>query len=278
EEELAQALMLGLKDYMKKNGFHDVVLGISGGIDSAVAAALAVCALGADHVHGVLLPSAITSAESMHDGQEVMNNLGISPLTVPIADLYTKFLQELSPLFGDRPLDVTEENLQARIRGMLLMALSNKWGWLVLTTSNKSELAVGYGTLYGDMAGGFAMLKDVWKMDVYRLARWLNRDGEKIPAAILHKAPSAELRPDQKDADTLPPYEQLDKILQAYIERDASIQDIAAQGFDVELVRRLVHLVDHSEYKRRQAPVGITLSLRAFGRDWRRPIAGSSPE
>ena len=274
-DQLYQALVLGIRDYVRKTGFSDVVIGISGGIDSAVTAALACEALTADHVRGVFMPSSITSTESRHDACGLAENLGITLLDVPISEPMTAYLTLLQPHFGTRPADLTEENLQARIRGVLLMALSNKLGWLVLTTGNKSEMATGYSTLYGDMAGGFAVLKDVLKMEVFQLAEWMNRDQTIIPANILSKPPSAELRPDQRDEDSLPPYAILDQILRGYIEDDLSPAEMVALGLPEPWVALTVKLVDHNEYKRRQAPVGIRVTPRAFGRDRRMPISGT---
>lgn len=274
EEELFLALVTGVRDYIEKNGFGDVVVGLSGGIDSALTAAIAVEALGPSRVHGVLMPSAITSAESREDALEVCRRLGIEWREIPIAPIFSAFLEALAPSFAGRPWDIAEENLQARIRGTLLMGLSNKLGWLVLTTGNKSEMATGYSTLYGDMAGGFAVLKDVLKTDVFRLARWLDahRDPPPIPERILTKPPSAELRPGQKDEDSLPPYAILDQVLQGYIEEDLTAEALVAAGLPRQHVERAVALVDRNEYKRRQAPVGIKVTPRAFGRDRRMPI------
>lgn len=273
-EALYGALVLGIRDYIAKNGFGDVVVGLSGGIDSALTATLAAAALGTERVHGVFMPSPITSEESREDAEALAENLGMDLRTIPIGQIMDAILAELKPSFGDRPFDLAEENLQARIRGTLLMALSNKLGWLVLTTGNKSELATGYSTLYGDMAGGFAVLKDVLKTDVFRVAAYVNRDREIIPARVLVKPPSAELRPDQKDEDSLPPYAILDPILAGYVEEDRTSAELIAEGMDPEAVARAVALVDHSEYKRRQAPVGIKVTPRAFGRDRRMPITG----
>ncbi|MBC7186722.1 MAG: NAD+ synthase [Calditrichaeota bacterium] len=274
EEEVWRALVLGTRDYVRKNGFRDVVLGLSGGIDSALVAAIAAEAVGPRHVTGVRMPSVYTSEQSMTDAQQVATNLGINLITVPIhqaVDIYRGLLAEH---FRDLPEDVTEENIQARIRGNILMALANKFNWLVLATGNKSEVAVGYCTMYGDMVGGFAVLKDVPKTLVYRLAHHLNaRHGkEVIPRSIIERAPSAELRPNQKDEDSLPPYRVLDPILEAYVERDLSIADIVSEGFDEATVRRVVRMVDMSEYKRRQAAPGIKITPRAFGKDRRMPI------
>lgn len=273
-EELYRALVLGVHDYIEKNRFGDVVIGLSGGIDSALTAVIAVDALGASRVHGVFMPSAITSEESYQDARGLAQNLAIDWREIGIGDVLKTFMHELEPHFGARPRDLTEENLQARIRGTLLMALSNKMGWLVLTTGNKSEMATGYSTLYGDMAGGFAVLKDVLKTEVFRLSRWVNRDDERIPARVLVKPPTAELRPDQKDEDSLPPYAILDQILRGYIEDDLSPEDLIRRGLSREFVELTIGLVNRNEYKRRQAPVGIKVTPRAFGRDRRMPITG----
>jgi NAD+ synthase (glutamine-hydrolysing) len=271
-EEVFQALALGTRDYVRKNGFSEVVLGISGGVDSAITAAIAVAALGAEHVHGVYMPSRFSADISGQDATRLCRNLGIPLMVLPIEGPMGAFTQTLAPVFEGRPIDVTEENLQARIRGNLLMALSNKFGWLVLTTGNKSETACGYSTLYGDMAGAFAVIKDVPKVLVYELCRHVNRQGERIPERILTRPPSAELRPDQKDSDSLPEYELLDAILSLYVEEDRSIDGIVEQGFDRDLVRRVVRMVDRNEYKRRQGPPGIKITQKAFGRDRRLPI------
>lgn len=274
DEALYRALVLGVRDYVEKNRFGDVVIGLSGGIDSALTACIAADALGSSRVHGVLMPSSITSHSSRQDALDLARNLGIETRELPIADIMAEFLEVLRTSFGNRPIDLTEENLQARIRGTLLMALSNKMGWLVLTTGNKSELATGYSTLYGDMAGGFAVLKDVLKVEVFRLARWVNGAGERIPQNVLIKPPSAELRPDQKDEDSLPPYEILDKILAGYIEDDLTADELIRAGLPQDAVDLTLKLVNRNEYKRRQAPVGIKVTPRAFGRDRRMPITG----
>ena len=274
EEEIAQALILGTRDYVRKNGFRRVVIGLSGGIDSALVATIAVAALGAENVTGVTMPSPFSSSGTRADARRVARNLGIEFLQLPITGVFKAFRRALGPAFKGLPEDVTEENLQARIRGTLLMALSNKFGWLVLTTGNKSEIGVGYSTLYGDMAGGFAVIKDVPKTLVYRLARHLNARGPKalIPESVFTRAPSAELRHGQTDQDSLPPYDVLDRILEAYVEENRSAADIIAAGFDPETVRRVIRMVDGNEYKRRQAPIGVKITPRAFGRDWRLPI------
>jgi NAD+ synthase (glutamine-hydrolysing) len=250
------------------------VIGLSGGIDSSLVAAVAVEALGRENVAGVTMPSPYSSRGTRDDAQRLARNLGIEFLRLPITPVFTAFKRTLAEAFKGLKEDVTEENIQARIRGTLLMALSNKFGWLVLTTGNKSEIAVGYSTLYGDMAGGFAVLKDVPKTLVYALARHVNARGGKsvIPASVLERAPSAELRPDQKDQDSLPPYPELDAILEAYVEASMGVPDIIAQGFDPETVRRVVRMIDGAEYKRRQGPIGVKITPRAFGRDWRLPI------
>ncbi|MBE0416911.1 MAG: NAD+ synthase [Coriobacteriia bacterium] len=271
-EEIYGALCLGLGDYVRKNGFSDVVIGLSGGIDSALVAAVAVDALGPDCVRGVTMPSRYSSAGSVEDSRALASNLGIDFIELPIEPPFSAMLDTLEPLFEGLTTDVTEENLQARVRGTLLMALSNKFGWLVLATGNKSELSVGYSTLYGDMVGGFAPLKDVFKTRVCELARWCNRNGEVIPRSTLEKPPSAELRPDQTDQDTLPPYDVLDAILAAYVEGDLSREQIVEQGHDVSTVEHVCRMVDASEYKRRQGPLGIRVTPKAFGKDRRMPV------
>ena len=275
--EVYAALVLGTRDYVEKNGFSRVLLGLSGGIDSALVAAVAVDALGNERVTGVKLPSRFSSAGSVRDADELGGLLGIELLEIGIDPVFQATLDVLEPLLRDTQPDVTEENLQSRARGMLLMALSNKFGWMLLTTGNKSELATGYATLYGDMAGGFALLKDVPKTLVYDLSRWRNAQpgGPVIPTSSIEKAPSAELRPDQTDQDSLPPYPVLDAILEKYVEQDWSIDEIAAEGFDESVVRRVVALVDRSEYKRRQAAPGVKITPRAFGKDRRLPITSA---
>lgn len=270
--EVYGALVVGVRDYVRKNRFGRVLLGLSGGIDSALVAAIAADALGADQVTGVLLPSRYSSQHSIDDANALVASLGIASMTLSIEPVFNAALQSLSEAFAGREAGLAEENLQARARGILLMALSNKFGWLLLTTGNKSELATGYATLYGDMAGGFAVLKDVPKTLVYELARWRNRDGEVIPQNTIDKPPSAELRPDQKDSDSLPPYEVLDPILQKYVEEDWSVQELVAAGYDEALVRRVLQLVDGAEYKRRQAAPGVKITPRAFGKDRRLPM------
>ena len=273
-EEVFEALVLGTRDYVRKNGFKRVVIGLSGGIDSSLVAAIAVQALGRENVAGVGMPSAYSSTGTRRDAHRLAKQLGIEFLTIPITPLLRAYKRALSPVFKGMKEDVTEENIQARIRGNLLMALSNKFGWLVLTTGNKSEYSVGYTTLYGDMAGGFAVIKDVPKMRVYDLARHVNaRAGRPvIPETVFTRAPSAELRPNQTDQDTLPPYDELDRILEGYVEEDLGVNDLIARGFAAETVRRVVSMVDANEYKRRQAPIGVKITPRAFGRDWRPPI------
>ena len=272
--EVYEALVVGTRDYARKNGFKQVVLGLSGGIDSSLVAAIAVDALGAECVNGVSMPSQYSSEHSKTDAAELAHALGIKMVTLPIKDIYDVSVDVLAPQFTGRAADLAEENLQARIRGNLVMALSNKFGWLVLTTGNKSEMATGYSTLYGDMAGGFAVLKDVPKTLVYELSRWRNSrpGGLVIPENVLTKAPSAELRPDQKDQDSLPPYDVLDPILQKYVELDWSVEEIVAAGYDEAIVKQVVALVDRNEYKRRQAPPGVKITSRAFGKDRRLPI------
>jgi NAD+ synthase (glutamine-hydrolysing) len=272
--EIYEALVLGTHDYIIKNGFEKVLLGLSGGIDSSLVATIAVDALGKSNVFGVAMPSRYSSPGSTSDAELLASNLGIKLLTIPIEKVFQAYLDTLAETFRGTGPDVTEENIQARIRGNILMALSNKFGWLVLTTGNKSEMATGYTTLYGDMAGGFAVIKDVPKTMVNALARYRNSRGgtEMIPAAIIDKPPSAELRPDQKDADTLPTYELLDPVITAYVEEDKSVEQIIAMGIDEKVVKRAARLVDGSEYKRRQAPPGVKITPRAFGRDRRLPI------
>jgi NAD+ synthase (glutamine-hydrolysing) len=272
EEEIYAALVLGTRDYVKKNGFETVTLGLSGGIDSALTAAIAVDALGPEHVVGVSMPSVYTSGESVSGAEELARALGIRLETIPIRDVMRQYEAALAPVFKGREPDLTEENLQARVRGNYLMALSNKFGWLVLTTGNKSEVSVGYSTLYGDSAGGFAVLKDVYKTQVWALSKWRNRRGRAIPEATIARVPTAELRPGQKDQDSLPPYQELDAILHLRIEDDRSIDDIVKAGHDEAVVRKVARLVDLAEYKRRQSPPGPKITTRAFGKDRRLPI------
>jgi NAD+ synthase (glutamine-hydrolysing) len=272
EAVIYQALVLGVRDYVAKNGFKGAVMGLSGGIDSALTLAIAVDALGAEQIEAVMMPSRYTADISLEDARLEAEALGVDYRVIPIEKPFTAFLDALSEAFAGTGRDVTEENIQARCRGVILMALSNKQGRILLTTGNKSEVSVGYATLYGDMAGGFAPIKDVPKLLVYRLAAYRNSLGRVIPQRVLERPPSAELAPDQKDQDSLPPYEILDPILEAYIEKDLSIEELIAQGFDAETVRRVATLVDRNEYKRRQAPPGVRISTRAFGRDRRYPI------
>jgi NAD+ synthase (glutamine-hydrolysing) len=276
-EQMRLALELGLRDYLDKNGFRELVVGLSGGIDSALTAVLAVEALGPERVHAVSMPSRFSSEATRADARRLGEGLGIDFREVPIDPVVTAFEGALAPSFGELDRDLTEENLQARARGVILMALSNKFGWLVVATGNKSELSVGYATLYGDMAGGFALLKDVFKTDVFRLSKHLNeRAGrELIPQSIIDRAPSAELRNDQLDADSLPPYPELDRVLEAYVELDRSREELLAEGFDPDVIERALAMIDRAEYKRRQAPPGVKLRPKAFGRDRRTPITNS---
>ncbi len=278
-QEVYEALVVGTRDYVRKNGFTDVVIGLSGGIDSSLVAAIAVDALGADHVTGVLMPSRYSSEGSVTDADSLAANLGIRTLTIPIEAAHAAFLELLADAFAGREPGLAEENLQARVRGTLLMTLSNKFDWLVLTTGNKSEMATGYSTLYGDMAGGFAVIKDVPKMLVYELCRDRNdRAGREIvPETVLEKPPSAELRPDQKDSDSLPEYALLDPIIEGYVEDDKSVAELEAEGYDPETVRRVAKLIDRNEYKRRQAPPGVRVTPKAFGKDRRLPITNRWP-
>jgi NAD+ synthetase len=273
DEEIARALILGLRDYIRKCGFTDVVVGLSGGIDSAVTAAIAAEALGAQHVIGIAMPSQFSSQHSVDDARTLAKNLGIAFHMVPIAGIYSPYERALDKLFNESKFDTTNENVQARIRGNILMAWSNRTGAMVLSTGNKSELAVGYCTLYGDMAGGLALLGDVYKTMVYRVAKWLNRNSELIPRSTITKPPSAELRPNQTDQDTLPPYDVLDGILKLYIEEWKEVDEIVAAGFDQKLVERILKMVDTSEFKRRQAAPTIRVSEKAFGSGRDMPIA-----
>jgi NAD+ synthase (glutamine-hydrolysing) len=272
EHVVYEAIVTGIRDYVTKHGFPGVVIGLSGGIDSALVLALAVDAIGADRVRVVMMPSRFTSKMSLEDAEAMAGGLGVQYSMLPIEPMFDATLDTLAPEFRGLPQDATEENIQARCRGMLLMAISNKTGRIVLTTGNKSEMSVGYATLYGDMAGGFAPIKDCSKLMVYRLSRWRNRQGKIIPERIIDRPPSAELRADQKDTDSLPPYEVLDPILEAFIERDLSVKEIVELGYDRETVIRILEMVRRNEYKRRQAPPGVRISARAFGRDWRYPI------
>ncbi len=277
--EVYEALVLGTRDYVQKNGFSDVHIGLSGGIDSSLVAAIAADALGPDHVTGVLMPSRFSSEGSVTDAQALADVLGIRAITIPIEPAHTAFLEMLSDEFSATQPGLAEENLQARIRGTILMTLSNKFGSMVLTTGNKSELATGYSTLYGDMAGGFAVIKDVPKTLVYALARHRNdRAGRAvIPETVLEKPPSAELAPDQRDSDSLPPYDVLDPIVEGYVEDDKSVGELLAEGYDPDTVRRVASLIDRNEYKRRQAPPGVRVSPKAFGKDRRLPITNRWP-
>jgi NAD+ synthase (glutamine-hydrolysing) len=273
--EIYAALCCGLRDYVRKNGFTHVVLGLSGGIDSALVATIAVDALGADRVSIAVMPSGFSSAATQDDAREMAARLGVGAIELPIGAAMEAYAALLASEFAGRAPDITEENLQARIRGNLLMALSNKFGWLVLTTGNKSEMSVGYSTLYGDSAGGFAVIKDIEKTLVYELARWRNESGGPIAQSIIDRAPSAELRPDQRDQESLPPYAVLDEILRGYVEEDAGREALIARGLDPADVDRVIALVDRAEYKRRQAPPGIKITERAFGRDRRMPITNA---
>jgi NAD+ synthase (glutamine-hydrolysing) len=272
--EVYEALVLGTGDYVRKNGFKEVLIGLSGGIDSAITAMIAVDALGKESVVGVAMPSQYSSKESLEDARLLAENLGIRLHVIPIAEIFKAYLNILAPRFKGLKPNEAEENVQARIRGNILMALSNKFGWLVLTTGNKSEMSVGYCTLYGDMAGGFAVLKDVPKTLVYQLTEYRNKRAGKelIPRNVIVKPPSAELRPNQKDEDSLPPYPVLDPILQAYVEEDKGVEEIAKAGFDPELVKEVIRMVDRNEYKRRQSPPGVKITHRALGKDRRLPV------
>lgn len=271
-EEIYRALTVALRDYVTKNGFEKVVIGLSGGIDSSLTVTIAADALGPDKVLTIAMPSEHSSSHSVEDAKQLAANLGVEMLEIPISAPFHGYLEVLRQAFGAAEPGLAEENLQARVRGNLLMATSNRYGHLVVATGNKSEMACGYSTLYGDMAGGFALLKDLFKTEVYELTRWRNRGGEVIPANVLTKAPSAELRPNQKDSDSLPPYDALDPILEAYIEHDRGIGEIVDAGHERETVERVVALVDRAEYKRRQAPPGPKVTTKAFGRDRRLPI------
>ena len=270
--EIYSAMTLGLRDYVEKNGFKGVVIGISGGIDSGLTATVAVDALGADKVHGLIMPSPYTSDESIEDAEALVHNLGMQAHSIAIEQGMQAFNSMLSDVFAGMPADTTEENIQARIRGNLLMAYSNKHGFMVLTTGNKSEMSVGYATLYGDMCGGYSVLKDVYKTTVFELSRWRNRTEEIIPERMITKPPSAELKPDQRDDDTLPPYEVLDAILHGLIEERLGIEEVIARGYDAEIVERVAKLIYTAEYKRRQSPPGVKITGMAFGRDRRYPI------
>jgi NAD+ synthase (glutamine-hydrolysing) len=264
---------MGTRDYVKKCGFKKVVIGLSGGIDSAVTAVIAVKALGKDKVLGVTMPSSFSSKSSITDSKKLAKKLGIGCKIIPIKSIYNAYMKTMSGIFSGLPFDVTEENLQARIRGKILMAISNKYGYLVLTTGNKSELAIGYCTLYGDMCGGLAVISDIPKTMVYDLARYINRRKEIIPKSTIEKPPSAELRPNQKDQDSLPPYDILDGILKAYVEESKDVNDIVALGYDESLVRDIIKKVDKNEYKRKQAAPGLKVTTKAFGTGRRMPLA-----
>jgi NAD+ synthetase len=273
EEEMFRGLMMGVRDYLNKCGYRKAVVGLSGGIDSAVVAAIAAEALGADNVMGISMPSQYTVSQSISDAERLAKNLGVSFSVVAIQELFEQYKKSLSPLFPGMAEDVTEENIQARIRGNILMAVSNKLGSMVLSTGNKSEMSVGYCTLYGDMAGGLSVISDVPKMKVYALARWLNRDKEIIPQAIIERPPTAELKPDQTDQDNLPPYEVLDPILEGYVEKHWPVDRLIEEGYEAEVVRKVVRMVDSNEYKRNQAAPGLKVTAKAFGSGRRNPIA-----
>lgn len=274
DEEVYRAIVVGTRDYLVKNGFSDVVIGLSGGIDSTLVAAIAVDAVGAEHVHGVSMPSRYSSDHSRSDAQLLADNLGIEMRTIPIEPGHVGVLEMLAPSFEGLEADLTEENIQSRLRGLTLMALSNKFGWIVLSTGNKSEVAVGYATLYGDTVGGYSVLKDVYKTRVYDLCRWRNTQDATpvIPEHVITKPPSAELRPDQRDDQSLPPYDVLDPILEGYIEHDRTVGELVAAGHDEATVKRVARLVDGAEYKRRQSPIGVKVTDKAFGKDRRLPI------
>jgi NAD+ synthase (glutamine-hydrolysing) len=279
-EEVYNALVVSLRDYMRKNGMKEAVIGLSGGIDSSLVACIAVDAIGKENVIGVSMPGPFSSEHSKEDARLLAENLGIRFLTIPIVEVYNTFLETLKPIFRDLPFDTTEENLQARIRGVILMALSNKFGWLVLTTGNKSESATGYSTLYGDTAGGYAVIKDVYKTMVYKLSEYVNQKAgrEIIPQRVFIKPPSAELRENQTDQDKLPPYEILDQILELYVEEDMSVEEIVNLGFEEKTVREVAKMVNMNEYKRRQTPPGPKVTRRAFGKDRRLPITNGYRE
>ncbi|MEO5691541.1 MAG: NAD+ synthase [Usitatibacter sp.] len=279
EETIYRALMTGVGDYVNKNKFPGVLLGLSGGIDSALVLAICVDALGADRVHCVMMPSDYTANMSIDDAREMAKIHGVKYTEISIKPTFESFLAQLAPSFEGRAEDTTEENLQSRIRGTLLMALSNKFGSIVVTTGNKSEMATGYCTLYGDMAGGYAVIKDIVKTLAYRLSNWRNTQGRVIPQRVIDRPPSAELRPDQTDQDSLPPYEVLDAVVERYMERDMSPEQIAGMGYDITAVRQVVRLIQLNEYTRRQAPPGVRITPRAFGKDWRYPItSGFKPK
>jgi NAD+ synthase (glutamine-hydrolysing) len=271
-EEVYEALTTGIRDYVVKNKFKEVIIGLSGGIDSAITAAIAADALGKDKVHTIYMPSQYSAQQSMDDSKLLAKNLGIQLNVIPITEIFDMFLSDVNKYFRGKPEDVTEENMQARIRAVILMAMSNKFGWLLLTTGNKSETSTGYCTLYGDMAGGFNALKDVPKTLVYKLANWRNKSGEVIPKSIIDRAPTAELRPDQKDQDSLPPYDVLDRIIEAYVVENKNAAQIVKMGIDKDTVSKVISLIDKAEYKRRQSAPGPRITQRAFGKDWRLPI------
>ena len=277
-ERVYAALVLGTRDYVRKNGFENVVIGLSGGIDSSLVAAVACEAVGREHVFGISMPSQYSSSGTRLDARALAVNLGIKYIEVPIQEIYAIYLRVLETHFAGRPRDETEENLQARIRGNILMGFSNKFGWLVLTTGNKSEVAVGYCTLYGDLSGGFAVLKDVPKTLVYELARFVNKKQDVIPGSVLKRAPSAELRENQRDQDSLPAYDVLDVMVQDYVEQHKSLATIGRKIKDMNTVKKVIKMVDGSEYKRRQSPPGIKITQRAFGKDWRLPITNKYEE
>ncbi|HJX01767.1 MAG TPA: NAD+ synthase, partial [Candidatus Humimicrobiaceae bacterium] len=276
EDEILQALILGTRDYVNKNKFDKVIIALSGGIDSALTAAVATFALGKKRVNGIMMPSSYSSKGSIDDSIELSHNLGISVITIPITDIYNTYLENLKAILKHSGVNITKENIQARIRGNILMAAANENGWLVLSTGNKSEISVGYCTLYGDMVGGFSPIKDVYKTMVYKICRYINKNySDIIPKKIISKVPSAELKPDQKDEDRLPPYKILDPILKAYIEDDLDYRSISEKGLDKKTVREVINMVDHSEYKRRQGSPGIKITPRAFGKDRRYPITNN---
>jgi NAD+ synthase (glutamine-hydrolysing) len=277
-EDTYKALVVGLRDYINKNGFKKVVIGLSGGVDSSLTACITVDALGKENVKGVLMPSQYTSKESMEDALELAKNLDIETFIIPIKNIFDKYLEEFQEIFKGLKPDTTEENLQARIRGNILMALSNKFGWIVIATGNKSEMSVGYSTLYGDMVGGFAVLKDVLKTKVYELSYYRNSISKVIPDRVLTKPPSAELRPNQTDEAELLPYPVLDQIIQLYVEQDLTVEEIIKLGFEEKDVKKIINLIDKNEYKRRQAPIGIKITERAFGKDRRMPITNRFKE
>lgn len=276
EDEILQALILGTRDYVRKNKFKKVVIALSGGIDSALTAVIATLALGKENVNGILMPSPYSSRGSINDAIELSRNLGIKYIIIPISDIYDSYLKNLNAIFRHSEINITKENIQARIRGNIIMAAANENGWLVLSTGNKSEISAGYCTLYGDMAGGFSPIKDVYKTMVYKICRYINKKYSNIiPKKIITKVPSAELKPDQKDEDKLPPYKNLDPILKAYIEDDLDYHSITKKGFDKKIVKEVINMVDNSEYKRRQGSPGIKITPRAFGRDRRYPITNN---